>query len=149
MGGRTIFEALRESHQTQRTLLDQLVKTHGDSDGRRELFDRLKAELEHHALAEERHFYVPLMEHDLTQEKSRHSVAEHHEMDELVEELESTDMSSPGWIATARTLKERVEHHLDEEEQEVFQMAGKALTDTQKAQLATKYRAHMDELAAG
>ncbi len=143
----TIFEALRESHDTQRQLLDLLVETSGDSEGREELFDRLKAELDHHAVAEERHFYVPLMQVDLTQEKSRHSVAEHHEMDELVEELESTDRSSPAWLATARTLRERVLHHLDEEEQEVFQLAGKALTESQKSELAQAYRDHMQELA--
>ena len=140
----TIFEALRESHDTQRQLLDLLVETSGDSEGREELFDRLKAELDHHAVAEERHFYVPLMQVDLTQEKSRHSVAEHHEMDELVEELESTDRSSPAWLATARTLRERVLHHLDEEEQEVFQMAGKVLTETQKTDLASSYRGEVN-----
>ena len=42
----TIFEALRSDHDTQRTLVDLLTSTEGDSDGRRELFDRLKAELD-------------------------------------------------------------------------------------------------------
>jgi hemerythrin-like domain-containing protein len=139
-----IFEALREDHQKQRTLIDILTKTHGDSEGRRELFDRLKHALEIHANAEERYFYVPLMKHDLTQEKARHSVAEHHELDELIEELESTDMSSPGWLATAKKLGDRLIHHLDEEEHEVFQMAGKALSETQKKELAKSYRAMMD-----
>lgn len=139
-----IFEALREDHQKQRTLIDILVKTHGDSEGRREIFERLKEALEIHANAEERHFYVPLLEHDLTQEKARHSVAEHHELDELIEKLEETDMSSPGWLSTAKNLGERLIHHLDEEEQEVFQMAGKALSETQKITLAKSYRAMMD-----
>ncbi len=140
-----IFEELRADHEKQRTLVDILTKTHGNSEGRQELFDRLKNELQTHADAEERHFYVPLMKHDLTQEKSRHSVAEHHEMDELIEELENTDMSSPGWIATAKKLGERVIHHLDEEEHEVFQLAGKALTEKQKEELAKSYRQSMEE----
>lgn len=143
-----IFQALRESHDKQRTLLDLLVETSGDSEGRRDLYAKVKAELDDHAIAEERHFYVPLMEIDLTQEKSRHSVAEHHEMDELLEELDTADMSSPAWLATAKTLREKVIHHLDEEEQEVFQMAGKALTDAQKTDLAKDYMTHMDTLAA-
>ena len=79
-----IFEALREDHQTQRSLADILIKTSGDSDGRAEIFAKLKAELSAHAAAEERHFYVPLMRDDMTQEKARHSVAEHHELDLLV-----------------------------------------------------------------
>ncbi|HAM74476.1 MAG TPA: hemerythrin [Alcanivorax sp.] len=141
----TLFEALREDHDTQRTLLGLLIKTHGDSDGREELFEKVKKALTSHAAAEERALYIPMMELDMTQEKPRHSVAEHHEIDELVEELEDTDFSSPGWLAAARKLHDLVTHHLDEEEQEVFQLAGRALSDDAKARLADTYR---DEMAA-
>ena len=143
----SIFEALRADHEKQRTLVDLVAKTHGDSEGRAELFARLKEAVEHHALAEERFFYAPLMEHDLTQEKARHSVAEHHELDELIEKLEKTDPSSSGWLATAKKLQELLTHHLDEEEQEVFQLAGKALPDTEQESLGQDYRQHMEELA--
>ncbi|MCI0510258.1 hemerythrin HHE cation binding domain-containing protein [Chromohalobacter marismortui] len=144
----TIFEALRESHDKQRTLLDLLVKTHGDSDGRDELFKRIRSELEHHAGAEERALYVPMMEHDMTQEKARHSVAEHHEIDELIETLQATDYSSPAWLATARQLQEMVTHHLDEEEQEVFQLAGRVFDDATKQSLADTYQEEMQRLAS-
>lgn len=139
----TIFESLRADHETQRTLADLVTKTKGDSDGRNELFARLKSELEAHAGAEERYFYVPLMEHDLTQEKARHSVAEHKELDDLVEKLEGYDMSGSQWLQTAEELAHLLNHHLDEEEQEVFQLAGKALSDAEKASLAREYEDDM------
>ncbi|WP_417591705.1 hemerythrin domain-containing protein [Owenweeksia hongkongensis] len=138
-----IFEELRADHQKQRTLVKILAKTHGDSEGRQEIFEKLKHELQIHATAEERYFYIPLMKEELTQEKARHSIAEHHEMDELIEELEKTDMSSPHWVAVAKKLEEKVNHHLDEEEQEVFQLAGKALTEKEKEELAKSYRQSM------
>ena len=138
-----IFEAIREDHAKQRTLADLLVKTHGDSNGRVELFDRLKAELEQHEQAEEWYFYVPLIDKELTQEKARHGIAEHHEMDELIEELENTDRSSPGWLTSAKKLREMVHHHLDEEEHEIFQLAGKVLTEEEKVSLAEEYRQAM------
>ncbi|MAQ76729.1 MAG: hemerythrin, partial [Aquimarina sp.] len=72
-----IFEALRKDHEIQRSLLDKLVDTSGDTEKRDEIFKELKKELEIHADGEERFFYVPLIEKDLTQEKSRHSIAEH------------------------------------------------------------------------
>lgn len=140
-----IFESIRADHDKQRTLVNLLTKTHGDSDGRDELFSRLKSELTRHAQAEERHFYVPLIEQNLTQDKARHSVAEHQEIDELIEKLEETDRSSPGWVATAKKLAEQVEHHLDEEEQEVFQLAGKVLSESEQQKLATRYRDAMNE----
>jgi hemerythrin-like domain-containing protein len=139
----TIFESLRADHETQRTLVDLLGKTTGASDGRDELFTRLKREMLAHAGAEERYFYVPLMEHDLTQEKARHSVAEHQELDDLVEKLDEYDMSGSQWIQTAEELSHLLIHHLDEEEREVFQLAGKALSDAEKSSLADEYEADM------
>lgn len=143
-----IFEALRADHDEQRALLKKLMDTSGDSESRALLFDELKRELSAHAAAEERHFYVPLMELDETQDKARHSVAEHHELEELIEKLEETDRSSSGWMATARKLEERTLHHLEEEEHEVFQMAGKVLSDDQKTALATTYRAEFNNQKA-
>lgn len=137
-----IFEEIRKDHEKQRTLMDLLVKTQGDSDGRRELWSRLKEELEAHARAEERYFYNPLMNHDLTQEMARHSVHEHHEIDELIETLGETDMTAPKWLQTAEKLKEMLIHHLDEEEQEVFQQAGKALQQEEKEKLAQQFRGY-------
>lgn len=135
----TIFDALRADHDLQRDLVKNLVKTSGDSDERTQLFESLKSELTAHAAAEEKFFYRPLMEHDLTLEKARHSVAEHKELDDLLESLGKTDMSSSGWLIEAKKLKERLTHHLDEEEHEVFQMAGKALNELQKTACATAY----------
>ena len=134
-----IFEALRVSHETQRALANQLILTSGDSPQRALLFKELKLELAAHAAAEERFFYVPLIAHDMTQEPSRHGIAEHHDMDKLIKELEDTDASSPGWLATAKALHHKVFHHLKDEEQGVFQLAGKVLTEAEKLSLAKGY----------
>ncbi|MBH3404020.1 hemerythrin domain-containing protein [Pseudomonas glycinae] len=134
-----IFEALRESHDRQRAYAKSLIKTSGDTPERVEAYKQLKAELQAHETAEERHFYIPLMEYDNGIDLSRHAIAEHHEMDEMMEELDETEMSSPAWLATAKRLSEKVHHHLQEEEQKFFQMAGKLLDDKQKEQLAGQY----------
>ncbi len=135
----SIFQALRDDHDLQRRLIAALLETEGDSDDRRDLFEQLKAELTAHADYEERHFYVPLMQQDLTQDKARHSVAEHKELDDLVEKLESYDRSAPQWLITCRELEHQLLHHLEEEEHEVFQLAGKALSEGEKTDLATDY----------
>ena len=134
-----IFEALRESHDRQRTYADALIKTSGDTPERVEAYQQLKSELQAHETAEERHFYIPLMEFDNGVDLSRHAIAEHHEMDEMMETLDETEMSSPAWLATAKKLSEKVHHHLKEEEQKFFQMAGKLLDDKQKEALAGQY----------
>lgn len=136
-----IFEALRESHDIQRELAEKLVKTSGDTPERSELFDQLKNELFAHAVAEDRYFYIPLMMTDSGLNITRHALAEHHEMDELLEQLTETEFSNPGWLAIAKKLSETVHHHLQEEEHGFFQQAGKILEDKEKDSLAKKYKA--------
>lgn len=140
----TIFEELRTDHDTQRRLAELTAKTEGDSDGRRELFDRLVKELERHADAEEKFFYSELLKHELTRDKARHSVAEHKELDDRIAELQETDLSSPAWLPRFKDLAHRVEHHLAEEEREVFQPAGKVLNDDEKIRLGSAYRQMME-----
>lgn len=140
-----IFEALRESHEIQRTLVRQVQETHGDTPERQALFGQLKSELAAHELAEDRHFYRLLMEHDGGIDLSRHAIAEHHALDELVEDLEAADPSSPAWLAIARKLGHKVLHHLKEEEHRFFQVAGKLLTEDQKRSLARDYLQTYDE----
>jgi hemerythrin-like domain-containing protein len=141
---RTIFDVIRDDHETQRMLVSLLTETEGASEGRTELWSRLKQELQAHAGAEERFFYVPLMEHDMTQEAARHSVAEHQELDDLIEQLDGCDMSAPQWLQTARQLAERLTHHLDEEEIEIYPVAGRVLTDAEKTSLGSEYLEDME-----
>ncbi|MDY6449367.1 hemerythrin domain-containing protein [Acinetobacter faecalis] len=134
-----IFEALRESHNKQRDIAEKLIQTSGDTEERRALFDQFKNELFAHAVAEDRYFYIPLMMTDSGLNITRHALAEHHEMDELLEQLTETDFSNTGWLAVAKKLSETVLHHLEEEEHSFFQQAGKILDDKQKETLAKKY----------
>lgn len=140
-----IFDALREDHDKQRAMLEKLLATEGDSAERRKIYRQLKDELKAHAVAEERHFYKPMMDYDAALEKARHSIAEHHEIDEFLEKLDETEMSSSAWLATAKKLSDRVHHHLDEEEQEVFISAGKALSESLKRELAGSFRTEKHE----
>ncbi len=138
-----IFEAIRKDHEKQRLLMKILLETSGNSESRREYFAELKDQLTQHAAAEERYFYAPLMKSDRTLEKTRHSIAEHNEIDELIAKLDETDMSSPAWLHHMKALQELVLHHLEEEEREVFQQAGKVLSEKEKDALAEDYSEEM------
>lgn len=140
-----IFEALRQSHDIQRDLARQLTQTSGDSPERRAIFEQLKNELFAHAVAEDRYFYIPLMMTDSGLNITRHALAEHHEMDELLEQLTETEMSNTGWLAIAKQLSDKVHHHLKEEEHGFFQQAGKILSEQQKQSLAKQYLAEYEK----
>ncbi|MEY4641983.1 MAG: hypothetical protein RLZZ227_1977 [Pseudomonadota bacterium] len=139
-----IFDSLKADHAILRALSASLLETHGDSATRDRVFTELKSTMWAHEKAEERFFYIPLLEADSTQEKARHSIAEHHELDEFVENLEEIQYSSSAWLKTATQMVDRLHHHLDEEEQDFFKLAGKVLSAAQKDLLAQEYRALMD-----
>jgi len=144
-----IFEALRLDHDIQRDLSDQLIKTSGDTPERKKLWNDLKKELEIHAQAEERYFYTTLIHDEMTQKHARHGVSEHHEMDELIQKLNKTEMSEPSWLVYAKQLRDKIYHHLEDEEHTIFQLAGKVLTENQKSSLEKEYRKYMSEHHVG
>lgn len=135
-----IFEAIRESHDLQRDLCRKLTASRGAMATRQLLFLQLKVELMAHAAAEERHLYVPLLMEDGGLDASRHALHEHHQIDELLEDLSVRNKQEDGWIATAKSLSFKVRHHLKEEESKFFQLAGRLLPEAKKQQLASRYR---------
>ena len=135
-----IYDALRESHQIQRYLCRCLLRAKPGDSARQQRLRELRIELAAHAAAEERFLYAPILMYDLGLSASRHAIGEHHEMDELVETLSATNISSRSWIAIAKKLSHKVHHHLKEEEKKFFQVSGKILGNTQKSKLAKHYR---------
>ena len=134
-----IFDAIRESHDLQRDLCRKLTASRGDMAARQVLFLQLKVELMAHAAAEERYLYVPLLMDNGGLDASRHALHEHHEIDELLDDLSVRNKQQAGWIDTAKKLSFKVRHHLKEEESKFFQVAGRLLSETKKQQLARKY----------
>jgi type I site-specific restriction endonuclease len=141
MDRKNIFQALMVSHETQRELSARLLATPQASEERQHVFEELKRELGAHETAEERCFYVPLIEHDQSVDLARHAIAEHHEMDEMVEHLDEVDPHAAEWQECCQKLCDKIEHHLNEEEQKFFPQAGEVLGEEQKLQLAQDYEA--------
>ena len=135
----TLFELIHESHDIQRSLCRQVTATRSDTARRQSLFLQLKVELEAHAAAEERYLYVPLLMTDPGLSSSRHALSEHHEIEELCDDLSVADKSGAEWLGTAKELSRLVRHHLKEEESKFFKVAGRILSDPQKALLARRY----------
>ena len=136
----TLYDALRESHAIQRSLSRRLVRSKPGTRARIDVFTALRHELQAHEAAEERFLYAPMLMDDQGLLSTRHALHEHHEIDELVEDLQRLDPAGDAWLEKARELSHEVHHHLREEETKFFQMSGKVLSATQKTQLAGRYR---------
>lgn len=133
-----IYSRLKEDHDRQRKLLKQIAETE-DHQKRRTLFEGFVADIEAHAAAEEQSFYAGLIEKPETSEEARHSVAEHKEIDDYIETLQDKTIGSEAWMACFLKLRERYEHHIDEEEQDVFPEARKVLSDGEESDLGNRF----------
>jgi hypothetical protein len=136
-----IYDDLRASHAKQRRLCSSMVRTLVKNPAKRQaLFRELRIELAAHAAAEERYLYVPILMYDMGLNSARHALAEHHDMDELVEDLQALDSAGEAWGTKASELVHKVRHHLKEEETKFFQVSGKLLSPARKVRLAEQYR---------
>lgn len=142
MSQKDIFKVLIAHHDIQRKLCDELEnKLSGNLTSAKKHYEILDAELKAHAAAEERHLYIPAMQHDEGLDLSRHAIAEHHEMDEMMATLNDGRTGDENWHNTAKALIDKVRHHLKEEEQEFFKEARKILDNDLQKRLGQLYEA--------
>ncbi len=90
---------------------------------RTELFDKLKGEMMIHERIEEEIFYPALKAHPKAKDIVLEGYEEHHVVDEIMGELEATDVTDATWGAKFKVMKENIEHHIEEEEGEMFKQA--------------------------
>lgn len=124
-----IFTRLKQDHDKHRELLARISETQGESAERQTLFTELTRELKGHAAAEEQALYSTMMRKPPTTDVTRHSVAEHHEIDEMLNDLAATDMSSGAWLLKFRSFEDCYLHHIKEEEDDHFPEFADHLTE--------------------
>ena len=92
------------------------------------LFARLKEELDLHARIEEEMFYPALKESEETRDITLEAYEEHRLVKQLLGELEAEPKDTEEWTAKFTVLKENIEHHVEEEEGEMFKKAQRVLS---------------------
>lgn len=135
----TIYDTIKEDHNKHRKFLDILADTKGDSEERRNYWKKFYCDVKAHAAAEEETLYANLMGTHKGQSDARHSVHEHQELDKIIDELNTMDMSSPGWLNRFNTLQHDYFHHIDEEEKDIFPRAKEELGPDKSGELADEF----------
>jgi len=124
-----VYEILKEDHETVAKLLKKLDKTSDETAEEREkLFLELKTELTLHTYIEELLFYPLLKDKKESKEITLEAYEEHRLVKTLLEELDDMSKDSEEWIGKFRVLKENIEHHVEEEEGELFTKAREVLS---------------------
>ncbi len=133
----TIFEVLKTDHRKVGELLKKLDKTNEEQPEKREkLFATFKAEMVNHARSEEMAVYVPLKQKEKTRDITFEAYEEHHLVDHLIEQLSLLSPTHETWTAKMTVLKEIIEHHVEEEEDDMFKKMRKAFDSNELKEMA-------------
>lgn len=139
MADARIFEDLKADHDRHRDLLKKIGAS--DAAARKSLFDTFRVEVTAHAAAEEESLYATMLAKPDLRDDARHSVSEHKEIDDFLGALSEMDIASDDWMTKFAEMRHRYEHHIDEEEEEMFPAAADGLTDAEEARLADTFEA--------
>lgn len=143
-GQHGILNTLAKEHGEVSALMMRIEASKDDSDGadiRRDLFEKVVVDLLSHAHAEERMLYDALERYPESQSKIKDARHEHHEMERIIGELDGIPYSSSEWLTRFAELKDLVQHHVDEEESEVFNIAMDVMSKDELKTLDERYLA--------
>jgi len=120
---------LKADHQRVRDLFVQYEGTN-NADAKGTLADEVFVELETHAQLEENIFYPSVNEEtEEGPELVKESLQEHATVNQLIQELRQMGSQSNAFDAKFRELMHNVEHHVEEEEAEMFPLAEEELAE--------------------
>jgi hypothetical protein len=140
---------LKEDHDKVKDMLAKLDQTTERAlKTREEIFTKLKSDLEVHETIEEELLYPALKEHAKSKEIALEAWEEHHVVDMVVGEISETPFDDETWGAKLTVMKENLEHHIEEEEGEMFKQARDVIGREGLEQLGRRMEARKTELTA-
>ncbi|MEA3542183.1 MAG: hemerythrin domain-containing protein [Pseudomonadota bacterium] len=139
MADASIFHRLKQDHDSHRQLFAKMADAQGKPDRLEKLFEQFKVEVKAHAAAEEETLYATMLARPDLREDAQHSVSEHKEIEDYLEEMEEQSFDGPEWRETFAQMKKRYLHHIEEEEEEMFPDAAKDLSAQEEEQLGARF----------
>lgn len=140
----SIFSQLKDEHDQVKSLLKKAQDC--DHSERQNILNEIESELIPHARAEEKTLYSLLLQKAQDQELEEgielgnEAYEEHRLVDELISTLKTTDVDDDLWLARLNVLQENIEHHIEEEEDELFSFAKKLFSNSELKNLLPAYR---------
>ncbi|MHB8996130.1 MAG: hemerythrin domain-containing protein [Armatimonadota bacterium] len=145
-----LFELLQADHDKVKSIIDDLSETSSNAQKTRESsFKKLKDELIPHMRAEEQAFYPALEQYEEAREVALEALEEHHVAEAVLNELSSMDMTDERWSAKLKVFQELIEHHIEEEESEVFDAAEESFDEEQMEEITKQVKSIKQEIKAG
>jgi hemerythrin superfamily protein len=113
-----VLTFLKDEHDEIKSVFKKLQKASGNEAQR--LWEQLSSMVNLHEELEEKYFYPRLRESSRVEDLVLESYQEHHVLDLLMGEISALKPSDEAWQPKIKVLQENTEHHIEEEEGELF-----------------------------
>eukprot|EP01155_Anaeramoeba_flamelloides_P012626 Anaeramoba_flamelloidesa332877_45.p1 GENE.a332877_45~~a332877_45.p1 ORF type:complete len:154 (+),score=39.21 a332877_45:500-961(+) len=141
-----VLTHIKEEHDKFKKLISDIKEEKGEK--KKELFRELYVKIYGHHKAEE-HEVFPLVKDNVSEEEKKNIVREMIEEHSLINYqfsvLEKTSVDNETWDAKFSVLKEILEHHMDEEEEDFIELGRKTLTRQLLEETLDPYEEYLDE----
>ena len=143
------LDLLKQHHDEVKKLFKQYEKLADHADEKRqELFEAIADRLSAHASIEELYFY-PAAKAEDTEDLLREASEEHLSVKRIMADLLDMEPSDEEFDAKMQVLQEQIEHHVEEEETDLFKKARKLLSKEQLEDLGVQMQQEFEELMEG
>lgn len=139
-----IIDLILDDHKPLKELIKTLKDLDVGFDEKHEAYLDFAPHLVRHAKPEEDILYSRMKSFDGLRTEAFEGETEHGIADQLVEELKVTD-DEDVWMARVRVLAELVEHHIEDEEEEMLPMVRKEIDLEMRKQMAQEFLVAKDE----
>ena len=138
------IKLLKQQHREVEALFKQLEKAKS-ARPRQKAFEQVADKLAVHATIEERHFY-PAVKRRATEEMLLEAVEEHLGVKRVIADMLELEADDETFEAKAKVLKDLVEHHVEEEEKDLFPKVQKLLDADELEAIGEQMTTTMEEL---
>jgi hemerythrin superfamily protein len=128
-----VLTLLKRDHADVKDLFKRIE--HAKGSRARETWEEISTKLTLHEELEETHFYPKLKEEEAARDLVLESYQEHHVLDLLIEEISPLTPDDEAWEPKLKVLQENVEHHIKEEEEELFPKVRKIWSTDRRAEI--------------
>jgi hypothetical protein len=144
-----VLRLLKDDHDEVRKPLDELDSTtERGVKTREELYSKLTTKLQAHEAIEEEILYPALKEHPKAKDLVLEAYEEHHVVDMVAEEIDGLPFDDETWGAKLTVMKENLEHHIEEEETDMFDQCRTVFDKDELEDLGTRMQERKEELLA-
>ena len=133
-----VVDVIKAQHREVDRLLEEAMSEGGDTAA---LLRQVGEMLTAHSQAEESFVYPAIAERAPAEEGEQvhDSLAEHHHIDQLLQELLAASPDEPGFDGKLAALVGEVRHHVEEEEQDLLPALAEQTSDEDRAAMGARF----------